>query len=110
MNQEKYETCFNEAVTQDDYSSGVTDDDIKGRFQLLKSSNGSVSHNLLKSRACEKCYKTGNRGTPFGIKFFYEGGSKWAPADKEAPEGCIGCGWFDFDKWRTELNKEIRKA
>ena len=34
---------------------------IKANFQLLKKSNGSVSHNLLKSRACERCVK--NRET-----------------------------------------------
>ena len=100
----------NEAATQDDYSSSVTDDDIKARFQLLKSSNGSVSHNHLKSRACENCFRTGKRGTPFGIKFFYAGGSKWEPEDKEAPEGCIGCGWYDFDKWRRELNRMVGRG
>lgn len=35
---------------QTDYQD-MTDDDIRARFQLLKKSNGNVSHNLLKSRA-----------------------------------------------------------
>lgn len=87
----------------------MNDDEIRSKFQLLKKSNGSVSHNLLKSRACEKCYKTGNRGTPFGIKYFYAGNSKWEPVDKEDAEGCVGCGWFDFNLWRTTLNKALQK-
>ena len=84
--------------------ASMTDDDIRQHFQLLKKSNGSVSHNLLKSRTCEHCYKTGNRGTPFGIKFFYNGGPKWKPSNKTDPLGCVGCGWFDFDEWRKQLN------
>ena len=84
--------------------------DIQEHFQLLKKSNGSVSHNLLKSRACERCFQTGNRGRPFGIEFFYEGGPKWEPADKQDPSGCIGCGWYDFNKWRTTLNAHIRDS
>lgn len=97
-----------EQLTQTDYNN-MTDNDIRAKFQLLKKSNGSVSHNLLKSRACESCYRTGNRGTPFGIQFFYDGHEKWQPADKQDPSGCFGCGWYDFDVWRKELNKTLRK-
>lgn len=86
----------------------MSDEEIKESFQLLKKSNGSVSHNLLKSRACERCFRSGNRGTPFGIKFFYSGGSKWEPSDKRDPLGCVGCGWFDFDKWRDCLNDRLK--
>lgn len=57
--------------------SDMADDDIRQRFQLLKKSNGHVSHNLLKSRACEHCFNTGRRGTPFGIRYFYAGGDRW---------------------------------
>ncbi len=88
---------------QNDYAK-MDDKDILDYFQLLKRSNGAVSHNLLKSRACENCLKTGLRGTPFNIRFFYAGTEKWEPSDKKNPEGCIGCGWFDFSKWREELN------
>ena len=86
-----------------DYSN-MTDDDICENFQLLKKSNGAVSHNLLKSRSCEKCYETGLRGTPFGIKFFYSGDSTWAYENKKNPKGCIGCGWYNFERWRNDLN------
>ena len=96
------------SAMQTDYQS-MTDDDIRSYFQLLKKSNGSVSHNLLKSRACEQCYQQGRRGAPFGIKFYYSGNSSWEPEDKHDPSGCIGCGWHDFDRWRIALNEKIRQ-
>lgn len=88
--------------------SSMNDADIRKNFQLLKASNGSVSHNLLKSRACEHCFKTGKRGKPLGIAYFYEGGERWKPKDKKDASGCIGCGWYDFDKWRKSLNRALR--
>ncbi len=87
--------------------SNMSDNDIRENFQLLKKSNGSVSHNLLKSRACENCFKHDKRGTPFGIRFFYEGDGKWQGNSKKDKDGCIGCGWFDFDKWRRSLNQKL---
>lgn len=95
-----------EQARQTNFSS-MTDDDIRARFQLLKKSNGSVSHNQLKSRACERCYKSGQRGTPFGIEYFYAGGARWEPQRLDDPRGCEGCGWYDFDRWRQELNKDL---
>lgn len=88
----------------------MTDDDIRKHFQLLKASNGSVSHNLLKSRSCERCFRDGRRGTPFGIAFFYKGGPKWKPADKTKAKGCVGCGWYDFKQWRESLNKRLKQT
>lgn len=88
--------------------SEMDDDDIRQKFQVLKASNGSVSHNLLKSRACEHCLDTGDRGTPFGIVFFYEGGAQWEPEDPTDPMGCVGCGWYDFDRWRRALNSRLQ--
>ncbi len=89
--------------------TNMTDDDIRETFQLLKKTNGSVSHNSLKSRACEKCFKQGKRGKPFGIDFYYEGDSLWRGKDKKDPNGCVGCGWFDFAKWRSALNLKLAK-
>ncbi len=88
----------------------MDEDDIKAHFQLLKKSNGSVSHNLLKSRACERCYKTGRRGQPFGIEFYYSGNVKWQPSDKKDPSGCNGCGWYDFTLWREHLNTLLKRC
>lgn len=90
-----------------DYSNSDSDY-IRANFQLLKKSNGSVSHNLLKSRACERCVKTGKRGKPFGIDYYYSGGPNWEPADEKDPIGCVGCGWYDFDLWRKNLNKTTK--
>ena len=97
----------NEQAAQTAYSS-MSDHEIRAKFQLLKQSNGSVSHNLLKSRACERCFKTGRRGTPFGIAFFYAGRPKWEVAEKDS-SGCVGCGWHDFNAWRLELNQLLRR-
>ena len=91
---------------QTDYQD-MTDDDIRERFQLLKKSNGSVSHNLLKSRACEICFDTGRRGTPFGIRYFYSGGEYWEGESATDPKGCIGCGWYDIEAWRVSLNRHL---
>lgn len=84
----------------------MSDGEIKSRYQLLKKSNGTVSHNLLKSRACESCIKTKNRGMPFGIRFFHEGTDKFT-AGVQDESGCHGCGWYDFNLWRKKLNQLI---
>ena len=93
---------------QTDYRN-MTDENIRERFQLLKKSNGNVSHNLLKSRACEVCFDTGRRGTPFGIRHFYSGGPHWEGKDAKDPRGCIGCGWYDVEKWRESLNQHLNR-
>jgi hypothetical protein len=93
-------------------NSDLADEVLVQKFQLLKKeANGN--HNSLKTRACETCVKTHKRGKPFGINFFYHGDENWAPeAEKgyEAEDGCVGCGWYDFDTWRAELNKTLLEA
>ena len=94
---------------EESLSTNMDEDKIRQKFQLLKK-DVSGNHNLLKSRACERCIKYGKRGTPFGIKFWYEGNEDWASNYQhgvEAESGCIGCGWYDFDTWRNELNKQL---
>ncbi len=89
--------------------SAMSENEIKKKFQLLKKDT-SGNHNLLKSRSCERCIKTDNRGTPFNIKFWYEGGEKWSSSHKkgaEAEAGCVGCGWYDFATWRNALNQKL---
>ncbi len=54
----------------------MSEAEIKQKFQLLKK-DGAGNHNLLKSRNCEFCIKTGKRGTPLGIKFWYQGNENW---------------------------------
>ena len=91
------------------HSIAMTNLQIHAKFQLLKK-DSSGNHNLLKSRACEKCISTGKRGTPFGISYWYQGGQNWnAIIEKgaDAEQGCIGCGWYDFSKWRLSLNQKL---
>ncbi|WP_205625967.1 hypothetical protein [Halorubrum tropicale] len=97
-----------EAISED-----ISDQEIQRKFQLLKH-DIKGNHNLLKSRACEHCMETGERGTPLGIKFWYRGGPEW-PEDvpeegEEAEIGCVGCGWYNFDKWRSELNQHLEET
>ncbi|MGD2180512.1 restriction endonuclease [Lusitaniella coriacea] len=97
---------------EESLSVDMDEDEILKKFQILKK-DASGNHNLLKSRACERCIKEGKRGTPFGIKFWYAGNELWE-ADyqrgEEAESGCVGCGWYDFDTWRKRLNKKLSKS
>ncbi|MFA6376280.1 MAG: hypothetical protein WCX69_02655 [Candidatus Paceibacterota bacterium] len=79
--------------------------EIKGKFILLTRSN-----NLLKSRYCEKCFKTGKRGNFPGIYYWYEGGKEWdEKIDKYDEKGCKGCFWYDPYRWREGLNGIVNK-
>ena len=91
-------------------NANMTDTEIAAKFQLLKKDTAG-NHNLLKSRACERCISSGKRGEPFGIPFWYEGVEDWpdgVPARGAAAEqGCHGCGWYDFAKWREGLRAAL---
>jgi len=90
---------------EDKNDSGMSESEIKEKFILL-----SRSSNLLKSRDCERCYKTGRRGCFPGIKYWYKGGEEWDKTqDKHDKKGCEGCFWYDPYKWREELNKAVNK-
>ncbi|MGM3305439.1 restriction endonuclease [Anabaena sp. WFMT] len=92
------------------HSKSMSDDIIQKKFQLLKNDTAG-NHNLLKSRSCERCIQTGKRGTPFGIKFYYQGDENWTDnipkKGKDAEKGCIGFGWYDMEKWRNALNQKL---
>jgi len=81
----------------------MSDREIVAKFQLL-----TRQHNLWKSRYCERCKETGNRGTFIGINYFYEGGPTW-PEDlaDDDERGCHGCFWYNPDMWRQSLNALI---
>lgn len=85
------------------FNPDMKEEEIHLKFQLM-----TRQHNLWKSRYCENCAKTGERGTFIGVNFFYEGGPNW---DKNIPEdderGCRGCFWYDPETWRNRLNKLI---
>lgn len=92
--------------------SSMSEKEIRQKFQLLKKDT-SGNHNLLKSRSCERCIKTGKRGIPFGIQFWYEKGEDWPSIHQrgvEAEEGCVGCGWYDFAAWRNALNQKLNQS
>lgn len=79
----------------------MSDSELKNKFQLL-----TREHNLWKSRYCEHCNKTNERGTFIGINFFYEGDELWdneIASDNE--RGCVGCFWFNPENWRYNLNE-----
>ena len=83
----------------------MTEIKIKEKFIVLTRSN-----NLLKSRHCEHCFKTGKRGCFPGIKYWYKRKEEWdKKIDKHDEKGCEGCFWYDPDKWRDELNKIVNK-
>ena len=85
----------------------MNESEIRRKFQLLKK-DSSGNHNLLKSRSCERCIDIGRRGAPMGIRFWYLGDENWSShipqSGSAAEQGCIGCGWYDFETWRNALN------
>lgn len=92
--------------TKTENPDSMTDEEIKAKFQLL-----SNQRNQQKREVCRNCFQTGERGTIFGIPYFYEGGLKWDPSipqkGKDAERGCVGCPWYDIATWRQKLKEEL---
>ena len=92
--------------TREKNSETMTTEEIQTKFQLMDN-----RRNQQKREACRKCKQTGKRGFPFGVKFYYFGGENWDPyiptEGKAAEAGCVGCGWYDLNKWRQEINRSI---
>lgn len=87
------------------YDPDMPEEQIHTKFQLLTRQN-----NLWKSRYCEHCKQTGERGTFIGINYFYSGGESWDKRISDDNEkGCVGCFWYDSETWRNNLNYELRK-
>lgn len=86
----------------------MLDEDILKKFQLLDNAS-----NLRKKQMCESCAESGIRPSIYGIAFFYKGNKQWDDAiptrGPGAEKGCIGCPWYDIEKWKKELNKQINK-
>jgi len=102
------EIRWDETVREDN-PDDMAEKKIREKFQLLDN-----QRNQQKREVCRNCFQNGERGTPFGIEFFYEGGPEW-PDDvpKTGPEsekGCVGCGWYDMQTWREELNQHIEET
>jgi len=77
----------------------MTDEEIRKKFQLLTNQT-----NLQKERYCKRCVISGIRGDFFGIKWYYQGDSQWRGTSKADENGCIGCCWYDLNRWREEFN------
>lgn len=94
--------------TKGENPENMTALEIRKKFQLL-----SNQRNLQKREICRNCYQTNKRGFPFGIKFYYVGEEDWDKTipvrGKDAEKGCIGCGWYDMDKWRKEVIKKLEQ-
>ncbi len=97
-----------DASTSEDNPEDMTDAQIRHKFQLL-----SNQRNQQKREVCRNCFQTRQRGNPFGIPFYYEGGATWPEqtpsTGKEAEKGCVGCGWYDMAEWRRQLVKKLPK-
>lgn len=85
-------------------SPTMPENEIREKFILLNRSN-----NLLKSRHCENCVKTGKRGHFPGIYFWHQGDENWQGENQYDKKGCIGCFWYDPYAWREALNKLVNK-
>lgn len=94
--------------TRRDSLEELSEKEICRDFQLLTN-----QRNQQKREVCRKCFQTGERGFPFGVRFYYKGNSTWSInipiRGKTAEKGCCGCGWYDLETWRDALNKILRQ-
>lgn len=74
----------------------LSDTEVADHFQLL-----TREHNLLKDRACGLCKTFGVRPPFLGIFYWYEGVAEYKGS-------CVGCGWFDGNRWRDAVNSKLR--
>lgn len=93
--------------TKSENIESISEDEIKKRFQLLDN-----QRNQQKREKCRECFQTNKRGILFGINYYYEGDENWEQdipkMGKDAERGCVGCGWYDVEKWRNELNNLLK--
>ena len=85
----------------------MSDSEIRSKFQLLTN-----QRNQQKREVCRKCFQIGIRPSFLNIPFFYRGNELWDGSipqkGKDAEAGCIGCPWYDIERWREELTKVLR--
>lgn len=80
----------------------MSEQEIRAKFQLLTNQT-----NMLKSRFCDECVKTGNRASFMGISWFWMGDNKWSGEAMGNETGCKGCPWHDIDLWRQKLIRKV---
>lgn len=101
------EVRWNESTAKENKME-ITKEEAQKKFQLLTN-----PINLTKREACKKCFAENKRQYPFGIKYYYVGNEDWderiEKTGPNAEQGCIGCGWYDIQKWREELNKKLEE-
>lgn len=94
--------------TKAENPDSMTDEEIRAKFQLLTN-----QRNQQKREVCRNCFQTGKRGTIYGISYFYEGSENWdssIPAKgKEAEKGCIGCPWYDIQRWKSHVTEILKE-
>lgn len=94
--------------TKSENPEKMTATEIKEKFQLLDN-----QRNQQKREVCRKCFQTGLRGKLYGLNYFYDGDENWPfevpKVGKAAEKGCVGCGWYDIQKWRDSLNNFLNK-
>lgn len=95
--------------TKSDNPDNMSEQEIKDKFQLI-----SNQRNQQKREVCRSCFQTGKRGVIYGIPFFYKGDENWDSSipikGKAAESGCVGCAWYDIERWRDELVNVIKQA
>lgn len=88
-------------------AANMSEEEILQKFQLLDNAS-----NLRKKQICESCAESGRRQSIYGISFFYKGNENWDESipriGAAAEEGCVGCPWYDIERWKIELNKKIK--
>ena len=77
-------------------------DEIERKFQLL--TNGT---NMLKSRKCDECVRSGVRGDFFDLSWYPDGGRQWDGEGEHDEGGCVGCPWYDVAAWRESFNQRF---
>ena len=86
----------------------MSDEEIKEKFQLLTN-----QRNQQKREICRNCFQTGKRGVIYGIPYYYKGNENWderiPKIGKQAEKGCIGCPWYDIQKWKEHLIDKLIK-
>lgn len=94
--------------TRDENLDKMSDKEIKDKFQLLDN-----QRNQQKREACRKCFQENKRWKLFGLDFYYIWNEDWdttiPKVGKSAENWCVGCWWYDIEKWRQALNKQSKK-
>ena len=82
--------------------SNMSEKEIRNKFQLITNQT-----NMLKSRFCDECVKSGNRATFMGISWYHAGSNRWKGDVMGNEAGCKGCPWHDIDLWRNKIAEKL---